>query len=55
MGLSFEDMEVGSVMECGEHTFTHDEIVEFAERFDPQPFHVDDAAAAASPFGGAGN
>jgi len=52
MGLSFEDMEVGSVMECGEHTFTRDEIVEFAERFDPQPFHVDDAAAAASPFGG---
>ena len=52
MGLSFEDMEVGSVTECGEHTFTHDEIVEFAEKFDPQPFHVDDDAAAASPFGG---
>jgi acyl dehydratase len=50
--LSFEDMEIGAVIECGEHTFTHDEIVEFAGRFDPQPFHVDDAAAAASPFGG---
>src|ERR1700730_17291996 len=52
MGLSFEDMEVGVVIECGEHTFTHDEIVEFAERFDPQPFHVDESAASASPFGG---
>jgi acyl dehydratase len=52
MGLSFEDMEVGSVIECGEHTFTREEIVQFAGQFDPQPFHVDDAAAAASPFGG---
>jgi len=52
MGLSFEDMEVGSVSECGEHTFTHDEIVQFAQQFDPQPFHIDDAAAAASPYGG---
>jgi acyl dehydratase len=33
-------------------TVTEAEIVEFAERFDPQPFHVDAEAAAASPFGG---
>jgi acyl dehydratase len=52
MGLSFEDMEVGSEIDCGEHTFTREEIVEFAGQFDPQPFHIDDAAAAASPFGG---
>jgi acyl dehydratase len=52
MRLSFEDLEVGKVVECGEHTFTHEEIVKFAEQFDPQPFHVDDAAAAASPYGG---
>ncbi len=52
MGLSFEDLEVGSRREVGAHTFSVDEIVEFAERFDPQPFHVDEPAAKASPFGG---
>lgn len=52
MGLSFEDMEVGSRTEVATHTFTAEEILEFAERFDPQPFHVDEAAAKASPFGG---
>jgi acyl dehydratase len=51
MGLSFEDMEVGKTFEIGEHTFTRDEIVAFAEQFDPQPFHVDEAGAAASPYG----
>jgi acyl dehydratase len=52
MGISYEDLEVGSRTEVGTHTFTVEEIVKFAERFDPQPFHVDDAAAQASPFGG---
>lgn len=52
MGISYEDLEVGSRTEVGTHVFTVEEIVEFAERFDPQPFHVDDAAAQASPFGG---
>jgi acyl dehydratase len=31
---------------------TREEIVEFASAYDPQPFHVDDAAARESPFGG---
>ncbi|CAB3767780.1 MaoC family dehydratase [Paraburkholderia solisilvae] len=51
MGLSYEDFEVGKPYEVGEHTFTRDEIIAFATQFDPQPFHVDDHAAAASPFG----
>jgi acyl dehydratase len=51
MGLSYEDFEVGKTYEIGEHTFTRDEIVAFAGQFDPQPFHVDEQAAAASPFG----
>ncbi|MDQ7982383.1 MaoC family dehydratase [Paraburkholderia sp. SARCC-3016] len=51
MGLSYEDFEVNRTYEIGEHTFTRDEIVAFAQQFDPQPFHVDEAAAAASPFG----
>lgn len=52
MGISYEDLEVGSRDEVGTHTFTVEEIREFAERFDPQPFHIDEAAAQASPFGG---
>ena len=44
-------MEVGKSYEVGSHTFTRDEIVRFAEQFDPQPFHVSDAGAAASPYG----
>jgi len=52
MGISFEDMEVGTSQEVGKHTFTREEIVEFAQKFDPQPFHLDEAAAAESPFRG---
>lgn len=52
MGISFEDMEVGTSVEIGTHTFTREEIVEFAQKFDPQPFHLDEGAAAKSPFGG---
>jgi acyl dehydratase len=51
MGLSYEDMEVGKTYEVGTHTFTRDEIIGFAQQYDPQPFHVDDAGAAASPYG----
>jgi len=36
----------------GKHTFTADEIIEFAKKFDPQPIHTDPEAARASYFGG---
>ncbi|HEY1608768.1 MAG TPA: MaoC family dehydratase [Paraburkholderia sp.] len=52
MGVSYEDLEVGRKYDVGSHTFTRDEIVQFATQFDPQPFHVDEAAGAASMFGG---
>ncbi|CAD6521204.1 MaoC family dehydratase [Paraburkholderia metrosideri] len=52
MGLSFEDLIVGTSTEIGKHTFTREEIVEFAGKFDPQPFHLDEAAAEKSPFRG---
>ncbi|MGF6571069.1 acyl dehydratase [Paraburkholderia sp. GAS333] len=52
MGLSFEDLIVGTSTEIGKHTFTREEIVEFAVKFDPQPFHLDEAAAEKSPFRG---
>ena len=48
----FEDFQIGDSSELGPVTVTEAEIVEFAERFDPQPFHVDARAAQASPFGG---
>jgi acyl dehydratase len=47
----FEDIGVGDRAEIGRHTFTAEEIKSFAARFDPQPFHLDEAAAAHSLFG----
>lgn len=51
MGVSYEDLEVGRAYEVGSHTFTRDEIVHFAQQFDPQPFHLSEADGEASPFG----
>jgi len=48
----FEDLIVGDVTDCGSVTVTGEEIIAFAEQFDPQPFHVDEEAAAESIFGG---
>ena len=48
----FEDFNVGDVTEFGPVTVTAEEIVDFAARFDPQPFHLDADAAARSPYGG---
>ena len=47
----FEDTQVGDKIELGRHTFAADEIKAFAQRFDPQPFHLDEEAAAQSHFG----
>ncbi len=47
----FEDLEVGERFEVGHHTFTAENIKSFAERFDPQLFHLDEAAAERSHFG----
>lgn len=51
MTLYYEDLNTGDVFDAGEHTFSKEEIIEFALRFDPQPFHVDEDAAADSLFG----
>ena len=48
----FEDYVPGEIFEFGDHLVGEDEIVEFARRYDPQPFHMDAAAAAQSSFGG---
>ncbi len=41
----FEDIEIGRRMEFGSYRFTLEEIKRFAGKFDPQPFHLDEAAA----------
>ena len=48
----FEDYFVGLVDEFGEVMLTAEDIVAFARRYDPQPMHIDVAAAAVGPFGG---
>ncbi|MBV8257362.1 MAG: MaoC family dehydratase [Actinobacteria bacterium] len=48
----WEDFPVGLEKEHGSVEITEDEIVAFASRFDPQPFHVDPEAAKDGPFGG---
>lgn len=52
MTLHFEDFEPGQVFDLGERVLGKEEMVEFARRYDPQPFHVDEEAAANGPFGG---
>ncbi len=48
----FEDVAVGDSREFGSYEVTAEEIVDFAERYDPQPFHLDPEAAQDSLFGG---
>lgn len=48
----FDDLEVGYRALVGRYTIGAEECVEFARRWDPQPFHVDEEAARASIYGG---
>ena len=48
----FEDVRAGETAVLGSRAVTEDEIVAFARRYDPQPFHTDPEAARASIFGG---
>ena len=47
----WEDLPVGATIELGSLTVSREEVIEFASKYDPQPFHLDDAAAAESIFG----
>jgi acyl dehydratase len=47
----FDDIRIGDRESFGNHTFAAEEIKAFAARFDPQPFHLDEAAAARTHFG----
>ena len=50
--LYWEDFSPGRAFEHGPRRITREEIVAFAGRYDPQPFHLDDAAARDSIYGG---
>ena len=47
----YEDIQVGDRREFGKYEVTRDEVTDFARKYDPQPFHLDDDAAAATHFG----
>jgi acyl dehydratase len=48
----WEDFPVGATREFGGMTLSQEDIMRFAREFDPQPFHIDEAAAGESVFGG---
>ena len=50
--IHWEDLQAGSVRELGTTSVTVDEIKEFAGKYDPQPFHLDEEAGRRSLFGG---
>lgn len=47
----FEDLELGKSGRFGKFEVTRDEVIAFASKYDPQPFHLDGAAAALTHFG----
>ena len=47
----FEDLEIGQMWESPDYLVTGDEIIEFASRWSPQAYHIDDEAGARSTFG----
>ncbi len=48
---SLDLFEIGERVEIGSHTYTADEIIDYATKFDPQPFHIDEETARKSIFG----
>lgn len=48
----FEDVIVGATYEAGSKTVSEEEIIDFATKYDPQPFHIDKESAENSPYGG---
>ena len=50
--LFLEDVEPGQIWTGGPIAMTEDTIIKFAREFDPQPMHIDPAAAGAGRFGG---
>lgn len=49
--IYLEDLRVGETRRFGSYPVTREEVLEFARKYDPQPFHLDDEAAAKTHFG----
>jgi acyl dehydratase len=49
--IYFEDIEIGRETEFGRYEVTREEVLEFARKYDPQPFHLSDEEAAKTHFG----
>ena len=49
--IYFEDLVVGAETEFGSYEVTREEVLEFARKYDPQPFHLSDEEAAKTHFG----
>ena len=49
--IHYEDLQVGQSQKYGRYEVTREEVTEFAAKYDPQPFHLDDDAAAQTHFG----
>ncbi|HUG46734.1 MAG TPA: MaoC/PaaZ C-terminal domain-containing protein, partial [Sphingomicrobium sp.] len=49
--IYFEDLEVGAETYYGSYAVTREEVIDFAAKYDPQPFHLSDEAAARTHFG----
>lgn len=47
----FEDLEPGTTARFGHYEVTREEVIDFASKYDPQPFHLSDDAAAQTHFG----
>ena len=47
----FEDLEIGAETYFGSYDVTRDEMIDFARKYDPQPFHLSDEEAAKTHFG----
>jgi len=49
--IYLEDLEVGKETYFGSYEVTREEVIDFARKYDPQPFHLSDEAAAKTHFG----
>ena len=49
--MYFEDMDVGATRVFGHYDVTREEVLDFARKYDPQPFHLSDEEAAKTHFG----
>lgn len=49
--IYLDDIKVGDTAQMGSYAVTRDEVIAFAQKYDPQPFHLSDEAAAQTHFG----